>query len=259
MEQMLELYIKHYILSFIYSLEAAYDSSHVIVDDMIIFYYGQEFSNSPHEVVPYQSIVFTGNKSPEEIDKFIRSYQFPGDGSYAIQVFHENVDPQNYKLRYQPLGYSYFLPYILQLAELPTKFDIPEITIQQITHFDQADRLNATLSSFKPFPKNLIKTKNCVAYFAEIDQQPAGWGYLVHQDSHLAYVAGMFTSPEFRQKGVASAILGKMHQYALEKNIHKILLVPSFMAWNFYSKRGYRTIAHFSTFLPSNQMSASKS
>ena len=50
--------ITNYIQSFIYSLEAAYDSSHEVIDDVIIFYYGQEFIHSPSEATPFQSIVF---------------------------------------------------------------------------------------------------------------------------------------------------------------------------------------------------------
>lgn len=243
--------IDNYIQSFIYSFEAAYDSSHTKVGDIPIFYYGQEFSDSPYEVVPYQSVVFVWNKSPEEINDVIQSYKFQGDGSYAIQIFHEEMDPQKYKLRFQPLGYEYFLPNILEMAKLPTSFEAPDMVIQEVTQAAQADFINETFSTFKPFPRKLAGALNSHAFYAEIDQQAAGWGYLILRSPHCAYVAGMFTQPEFRRKGVATALLNKMHQFTLAQGIDSIILVPSFMAWNFYTKRGYQTVAHFSTFLPS--------
>ena len=129
------------------------------------------------------------------------------------------------------------------------EFDIPDIPVHQIIEAGQADWLNSTFSDFKPFPNKLVKGERCSSFFAEIEGKPAGWGYLVYH-ADLAYLAGMFTSPEFRQMGAATAILHRMHQHALEKGVRQIILSPSFMAWNFYNKRGYQTIAHYSTFLP---------
>jgi hypothetical protein len=243
--------INYYIQAFIYSFEIAYDSSHEIIDDTIIFHYGQKFSRSPYEMVPYQSIVFANNKTPEEIDQIVKSYSFKGDGSFAIQVFHKEMNPQKYKMRYQPLGYDYFLPNILQQSNLSKNFDQTDIPIHQVTEAGQVGPINNTFSDFKPFPEKLIHKKCIIALYAEIDHQAAGWGYMVRKSHHSAYVAGMFTHPDFRQKGVSTAILHDMHQRAKEIGIHKIYLVPSFMAWNFYTKRGYETVAHFSTFLPS--------
>jgi len=251
--------IQQFIQAFICSFESAYDSSHAQVKGIPFFYYGPEFSNSPHEVVPYQSIVFALDRAPEEIHDAIRSYQFPGDGSFAIQVFHENADPQIQKLRYQPLGYQYFLPNLLQVIDLPAQFEVPQLEIESVDEPSQVDLINASFSDFKPFPAKLMQADSNNAFFAKIGQNAAGWGYLVQIDAETAYVGGMFTSPAYRQRGVASAILNRMHQFAYQKGMRKIMLVPSLMAWNFYARRGYRTIAHFSTFLSSEANTASNS
>ena len=159
--------------------------------------------------------------------------------------------PQKYKVRYQPLGYEYFLPNILQIADLSTSFDAPNLAVQNVTRHDQADLINSSFADFKPFPERLLESSSNTAFFVEIDGQAAGWGYLNHSNSHAAYVAGMFTSPNFRHQGAASAILKEMHNSAHNMGFKKIILSPSFMAWNFYTKRGYQTFAHYSTFLPS--------
>lgn len=243
--------IQRYIQDFIHSFESAYDSSHAEIEGTQIFYYGPEFAASPYEVVPYQSIVFAIDQSPQEIERIIRSCSFPGDGSFAIQAFHESADAGIAKLRYQPFGYEYYLPNLLQIIDLPARVDCPEMEIERAANPAQADFINASFADFKPFPQKLLGAESCSAFYASIDGKAAGWGYLVHADAEYAYVAGMFTAPAFRQRGVASALLNRMHQFASEKGIRKVMLVPSFMAWNFYSRRGYRTIAHFSTFLPS--------
>jgi GNAT superfamily N-acetyltransferase len=238
-------------------MEAAYDSSHEEIDDVTIFYYGDEFANSPYEVIPFQSAIFAWNKLPEEIGEIARSYPFKGNGSYAIQAFHKEMDPQKFKLRYQPLGFEYFLPNILQMVDLPVKFDLPNIRVIQVEKDEQAYFIDQSFADCKPFPKKLVHAEGCTSFYAEIEGQAAGWGYLEHQALHPAYLAGMFTSPKFRHQGVATAILGKVHQFAQERGISKIQLVPSFMAWNFYTKRGYQTIAHFSTFLPMEKIAPS--
>ena len=251
-------YINHYIHAFVHSMEAAYDSSHEKIDDITLFYFGDELSNSPYEVIPYQSEIFAWDKSPEEIVEIATSYPFKGDGSFAIQVFHKDIDPQKYKLRYQALNYEYYLPNILQMVDLPVKFDTPSILVHQVSQPDQVDFINQSFSDCKPFPKKLVGAKDCTAFYAEIEGQAAGWGYLVHQVPHMAYLAGMFTSPQFRHIGVATAILANMHRFAEQNNIRNIQLAPSFMAWNFYTKRGYQTIAHYSTFLPMKRAVLSK-
>jgi GNAT superfamily N-acetyltransferase len=239
-------------------MEAAYDSSHEKINDVVVFYYGDEFANSPFETTPYQSIVFAWNKSPEEIANIARAYPFKGDGSYAIETFHKDMDPQKFKLRYQPLGFEYFLPNILQMVDLPAKFDVACTQVKQVERCEQADFINQSFADHKPYPKKLVNAENCTSFYAEIEGQAAGWGYLVHLAPNIAYLAGMFTSLNFRRMGAATAILDRIHQFAQEKNISKIQLVPSFMAWNFYTKRGYQTIAYFSTFLPMEKMTPSK-
>jgi len=257
MECSLDYLINHYIRSFVYSMEAAYDSSHEKIDDVTVFFYGDEFANSPYEMIPYQSTIFAWNKPPEEIAEIARSYPFKGNGSFGIEAFHKDMDPQKFKLRFQPLGFEYFLPNILQMVELPAQIDIPNIQVKQVERSEQADFINQSFTECKPYPKKLMDAEDCTSYYAEIEGQAAGWGYLVHQAPNIAYLAGMFTSPDFRRMGVASAILNEIHQFARKKNISKIQLVPSFMAWNFYTKRGYQTIAYFSTFLPMEKMTPS--
>ena len=243
--------IKLYIQAFTWSFEAAYDSKHHNTKEICIFYYGSEFSSSPNEVVPFQSVVFSVDRTPEETDAVVRSVHFPGDGTFAIQVFHETMDNKIQKLRYQSLGYRYYLPNILQEIRLPTEYQAPNLEVEQVDDPTQVDHINATFSDFKPFPEKLIHAKGCSSFAAIIDGKTAGWGYLVFSNPETAYIGGMFTAPAYRQRGVASALLDQMHRYAYLQGIKKILLVPSFMAWNFYTRRGYQTIAHFSTFLPS--------
>jgi len=245
--------IQLFIQAFIQSFESAYDSSHRRIEGIDIFYYGPEFSASPHEVVPYQSILFGLDKTPEELHALARTMQFPGNGSYAFQVFHRESDLGMLKLRFQALGCQYFLPNLLQSIELPAAGEAPALAIDLVSDARQVDFINAAFSDFKPFPAKLAGAQDCSAFFAQIDRQAAGWGFLVFPNAETAYVGGMFTAPAFRQRGVASAILNQMHRFAFEKGVGKILLVPSFMAWNFYSQRGYRTIAHFSTFHPSKE------
>ncbi len=242
--------INHYILTFIHSMEAAYDSSHETIDDVTIFYFGDQFANSPTERIPYQSDILAWQQPPEKVAEIAKTYPFKGNGSYAIQAFHEDADPQPLKLRYQALGYEYFLPNILQMVDLPVKFEAPALRVTHVTQPEQVDFINASFCGCKPFPEKLVGAEHCTAFYAESERMAVGWGYLVHMQPGMAYLAGMFTLPQFRHMGVATAILNRIHQFAEQNGIAHIQLVPSFMAWNFYSKRGYQTIAHYSTFLP---------
>jgi len=143
MNSSLDVIINQYIESFIYSFEAAYDSSHEEIEGVKIFYYGQKFSLSPYEVVPFQSIVFANDKPAQEISIIARNYKFQGDGSYAIQVFHEEMNPHKSKLNYQPYGYEYSFPGLLQMIDLHGEYTSTGMNIKQAKHASDADHINS--------------------------------------------------------------------------------------------------------------------
>ena len=134
------------------------------------------------------------------------------------------------------------------MIRLPARINSIDVSIQTPNDPEEADFINASFKDFKPFPKKIIGKRGIDALYATIDQRVVGWGYLVRSSINTAYVAGLFTLPEYRRKGVATALLDEMHNLAHIEGARQILLVPSFMAWNFYTQRGYETIMHFSTF-----------
>lgn len=251
--------INNYIQSFIYAFETSYDSSHEVINDVIVFHYGQEFISSPFEVVPYHSIVFSQNKSPEETHNAIKSYPFKGNGSYAIYKFHEDMNPQNLKIRYEQLGYEYFLPNILQMVSLPVEIESSEVQIQNVSDSKDVELINTAFKNFKPFPNRLIGKKGINAIYAVVDQKVASWSYLVQCSKTTAYIGGMFTLPDYRRRGIATAMLNRVHDLAHSIGVNRIILVPSFMAWKFYTQRGYETVVHFSTFIPSGNENSDSS
>jgi ribosomal protein S18 acetylase RimI-like enzyme len=260
MKESLELLVNQYIDSFIHSFKAAYNSVFEEIDGVKIFHYGREFTSSPHEVVPFQSIVFAKEQPASSIDRIARNYSFQGDGSFAIQVFHEEMDPHECKHRYQPFSYEYFFPSILQMIDLENEEETHAgMSIKQARQTTDADRINSSFGSFKPFPERLLTDKQSTVFYSELYGQVICWGFLVHAFTDTSYAAGIFTLPEFRRQGAASAILNEMHRFARTLGAQRVLLVPSFMAWNFYTKRGYKTIAYFSTFLPADPSNGSKS
>ncbi|HWQ04399.1 MAG TPA: GNAT family N-acetyltransferase [Longilinea sp.] len=97
-------------------------------------------------------------------------------------------------------------------------------------------------------PETVLNHPKVRAFYADLDGQAAGWSLLVTTAQNAAYISDMFTLPSFRGRGVAEALLSRMHDTATSEGKAYSLLVPSVMAWNYYQRFGYETLVYFSIF-----------
>lgn len=90
--------------------------------------------------------------------------------------------------------------------------------------------------------------------FVSYDQsgKPLGRSQLVTKVDRFAYVSGMFTAPDHRNRGVGSGLMNTMHKRARREGAEYCILVPSRMASeiNFYPRFGYEVVAPHSVFVP---------
>lgn len=55
----------------------------------------------------------------------------------------------------------------------------------------------------------------------------------------FAYMTNVYTTPEYRNKGVASKLLGKINDWVKENKYEFVIVWPSDEAINFYRRNGY--------------------
>ena len=92
--------------------------------------------------------------------------------------------------------------------------------------------------------------KNVVV--AYIDQAPVGCGAIKEYDAHTMEVKRMFVLPEMRGKGIASAILLELENWARELGYKKCLLETGtnmLDAIALYKKMGYEKVANYGQYV----------
>lgn len=93
---------------------------------------------------------------------------------------------------------------------------------------------------------NIDVLKNTVV--AYLNNMPVGCGAYKAFDSNSAEIKRMFTIPETRSKGVASAILKELENWAIENHFKSTILETGLRqveAVNFYKKNNYNIIPNF--------------
>lgn len=93
---------------------------------------------------------------------------------------------------------------------------------------------------------NIDVLKNTVV--AYLNNTPVGCGAYKAFDSNSAEIKRMFTIPETRSKGVASAILKELENWAIENHFKSTILETGLRqveAVNFYKKNNYNIIPNF--------------
>ncbi|MCK5045961.1 MAG: GNAT family N-acetyltransferase [Candidatus Heimdallarchaeota archaeon] len=135
---------------------------------------------------------------------------------------------------------------IQQIVELRIKF-IKEIRIDTPT--DKMDEYRKVMSNYL---KKEMSSGNFIAWLAisnneiiatsgliTIQRQPQLW----NMTGQEVYIMNMYTKPEWRRKGIGTAILEKLIEEARNRGIEAIKLHATPMGKTLYEKRGFK-IAH---------------
>jgi GNAT superfamily N-acetyltransferase len=98
---------------------------------------------------------------------------------------------------------------------------------------------------------NTIDTiKNCI--IAYIDDMPAACGAFKPFSEDTVEIKRMFTDPEFRNKGLGSAIVKELESWAAELNFKKVVLETSRdlkSAISVYERNGFSRIPNYGQYI----------
>jgi GNAT superfamily N-acetyltransferase len=133
---------------------------------------------------------------------------------------------------------------IQQIVELRIKF-IKEIRIDAPT--DKMDEYRKVMSNYL---EKEMSSGNFIAWLAisnneiiatsgliTIQRQPQLW----NMTGQEVYIMNMYTEPEWRRKGIGTAILEKLIEEARNRGIEAIKLHATPMGKTLYEKRGFKT------------------
>lgn len=114
---------------------------------------------------------------------------------------------------------------------------------------DLAVRNGEDQAFFDQFNK-LDTIKNCIVVY--INEVPAACGAIKKFDEETVEIKRMYTHPNFRKKGLATAIVKELEKWAKELNYKKAVLETSLEqneALSVYEKSGYVRIPNYGQYI----------
>lgn len=93
---------------------------------------------------------------------------------------------------------------------------------------------------------NIDVVKNCIVVY--IDEIPAACGAFKKFENDTVEIKRMYTHPDFRKKGLATAMVKELEEWAKELNYKKAVLETSLEqneALSVYEKSGYQRIPNY--------------
>lgn len=114
---------------------------------------------------------------------------------------------------------------------------------------DLAVRNGEDQAFFDQFNK-LDTIKNCIVVY--INEVPAACGAFKKFDAEMVEIKRMYTHPNFRKKGLATAIVKELEKWAKELNYKKAVLETSLEqneALSVYEKSGYERIPNYGQYI----------
>ena len=161
---------------------------------------------------------------PAEVLAAVQNYH--PDTKHMITVFAQS--PDSLKDAYLELGYRllpWAQPFMVKSLSEPFNFDEPDSV-----------QVCQTLAAWD--------------YWIEKDGQPVCRGGSIMTSAKAVYVSGMETLPDYRRRGLASAILARIHKDALAEGADRSILCSSPMGLPLYLAAGYDVLAYMQAFVP---------
>ncbi len=161
---------------------------------------------------------------PAEVIKAVQSYG--PDAKHMITAF--GPCPDSLKEAYLELGYQlipWAEPFMVRMLSGPSNLGKSD-NVQ--VHQTQATR----------------------DYWIEEDGQPVCRGASIMTSAKAIYISRMNTLPTYRRRGLAFAILARIHEDALAGGANRSVLCGSPMGLPLYLTAGYEVIAYMQAFVP---------
>ena len=121
--------------------------------------------------------------------------------------------------------------------------------LQEIQEIPLEKEIKIFQRSLKDFFVNKMKSDEFIAWLAEFDNKiiaTSGLSFLQKPPHFLnitgkfAYIMNMYTKPEWRRKGIGSALLEKLFEEIKQKGIQSVVLHSTLSGKPLYEKYGFR-------------------
>ncbi len=244
--------VKAFIDAITYKYQIENNAEIINLDQVLGIHYPQWMTQPWPRTFNYQLEFFTGDFPPAQINKQILSILQNEPEEHIVNIFSENL--HQLIPAYRDLGYLHAWSNILLVRKLasrekntlPSGVEIKFVKTTQdvaLVNSMEPDYPTSTNGLDNPAIHNLM-----AFYMGEVCAK----AQVITLPGKYAYIADIFTHPDFRRKGISTILLQEMHQIALSAGNGMSVLVPSKMTREFdlFQKFSYQKLIEIALLVP---------
>lgn len=205
--------------------------------------------DAPRRREPYRlEEILAHGMPPGEAVKRIRDY---GPRRYALCAIEPpEADHDAIKQGYKRLGYRLLRREPFMVKAVVDSDASADPRVVRVLTPGQMEALNRATGRRAMRPELLRDDAPLRQYMAFEDGEPVGWVRSVQTSPTAAWVAGMYVRPEFRRRGLATALLSTMLADDRRFGVEHSVLLASNAGSKLYPTLGYDQIGLLQLFMP---------
>lgn len=233
------------IRSYNHVYHVAYDSHYEDLGGVGISYYGKvPFTDMQMEFLAY-------DPDPVVIVAKVNSYPKKHGDKFVINTFHDQPNNSGLKQQYESLGYEFAETAMILGLPLPQKLPRGWTHVHKIETPEQVEFVNQGLADGNErIPSGVHGDAHIINFYAELEHRAVGWAQLVTACEGVGYINQLYTLPVFRQRGIGTRLLRRVHQEASQIGLKHTILLASELGMQLYRHAGYEPLAYLSVFRP---------
>jgi GNAT superfamily N-acetyltransferase len=235
------------IASYNHAYKIAHKTSYKVVGPIGVTKYGNT------HIAPYEYEFLALSQNPRVVTEAIRNYPLRDDDKLILNVFHASPNVPALKAKYISLGYDFIRTGPILGRDLPPKQQRNDISnIHKADTIRKAEFANESLTEEgERISLDSIGDKNVHNFYAEVADRAVGWAQMITTYPNVGYIQHIFTLPMYRGLRIGSALLECAQVEAVQLGLQNMVMVPSEMALGLAIRLGYRPLAYFTAFRPS--------
>jgi GNAT superfamily N-acetyltransferase len=208
------------------------------------FYGNVPFTDMKMEFLAY-------DPDPVVVTAKVNSYPKRPDDKFVVNTFHDQPNNTDLKQQFEALGYEFVETAMIMGLSLPVKNPRGWTHVHKIETLEQIEFANRGLADGnEQISSKFIDDPHIVNFYAELEHRAVGWTQLVTAFEGAGYINQIYTLPVFRQRGIGTRLLRRVHQEANHLGLRNMVLLASEMGMSLYRRAGYEPLAYMSVFRP---------
>lgn len=244
--------VKAFIEAITYKYQVENNAEIINLEQVLGVRYPQWITHPWPRSFNYQLEFFTGDTPPAQVKKHVLSYLKNNPEEHIVNIFSDKL--HQLILSYRDLGYLHAWSNILMSRKISPKESAKKtvgVEIKIIKNVQDVALVNSIEPDY-PSSTNGLDDPAIHNLMAFYQGDVCAKAQVITLEGKYAYIADIFTHPDFRRRGISSYMMQEMHQIALNEKKNLAILVPSKMTReiDLFQKFSYEGLIEMALLVP---------